>query len=302
MTLPPTATVIAGLAVTQTWTGVQTFGSAGAVNKLLIAGNTSGSISLVAPAVASTYNMTFPAGSVTLAGINFAQTWTQAQTFDTTIKLHFRDSAIYIQSSVDGQMDIVADDLVKIGGAVGDVSVGEAADVTARIFGPLSANNWDLGTSALPFAAAYLGGNIEKYNNVTTAGYGVPAIYATGRVTAKTNVTSGTIATYTLPAADGSFLISANVLVTTSTTHNFTVTCTYTDEGNTARTFTFGFVQLSGGTLLTAITNITGAGPYESPVYQIRCKASSTITILTAAAGTYTGVVYNAEGLIQQTA
>lgn len=101
------------------------------------------------------------------------------------------------------------------------------------------------------------------------------------------------LATYTVGSSDSSFLVSANVNVTTSTTHNFTVTCTYTDEGNTSRTLTFGFTQLSGATLLTAITNITGAGPYESPTFHIRCKAGTTIVI--ASTGTFTSVTYNIE-------
>jgi hypothetical protein len=34
----------------------------------------------------------------------------------------------------------------------------------------------------------------------------------------------------------------------------------------------------------------------------IRCKAATTITIASAAGGTYTSVVYNAEGIIKQSA
>lgn len=107
------------------------------------------------------------------------------------------------------------------------------------------------------------------------------------------------VAAFTLGAADATILVSANVLVTTSTTHNFTVTCAYTDESNTARTLTLTFSQL-GGTLLTAITNVTGAGPYEGIPLHIRCKASTSVTIATT--GTFTTVTYNVEGLISQVA
>jgi hypothetical protein len=123
-----------------------------------------------------------------------------------------------------------------------------------------------------------------------------PVISNTGRLTGKTSAQT-TVATFT-PAADGTFEVSANVNVTTSTLHNFTVTCAYTDETNTSRTLTLGFTQLSGATLLTAITNSTGVGPYESPVYHIRCKASTAITIATT--GTFTTVTYNVEGAIRQ--
>lgn len=123
-----------------------------------------------------------------------------------------------------------------------------------------------------------------------------PAIRSTGRLAAQT--AAQTLASYTAQAADGTYAVSANINVTTATAHNFTVTVTYTDETNTSRTLTLGFTQLSGATLLTAITNITGAGPYESPVYHIRVKASTAITIATT--GTFTTVTYNGEGAIRQ--
>lgn len=142
-------------------------------------------------------------------------------------------------------------------------------------------------------------GHISVYENISTVGFGVPAIFAAGRLTAQT-AAQASVSTYTVGAADGSFEVSANVNVTTSTAHTFTVTIAYTDEGNTSRTLTAGFTQLSGATFLTAITNVTGAGPYESPVYHIRCKAATAITIATV--GTFTTVTYNVEGIIKQMA
>lgn len=118
-----------------------------------------------------------------------------------------------------------------------------------------------------------------------------PTIFANTRFAAQTAAKS--CGAHTVPAVDTTFQVSANINVTTATAHNFTVTCTYTDETNTSRVLTFGFTQLTGATLLSAITNITGAGPYESPMYHIRCKASSTITIQST--GTFTTVTYNIE-------
>ncbi len=92
-----------------------------------------------------------------------------------------------------------------------------------------------------------------------------------------------------------------NVNVTTSTLHNFTAECAYTDETNTARVLTVTFSQL-GGAFVTAITNVTGAGPYEGVPMHIRVKASTAITLRTQAAGTYTTVTYNVEGRITQEA
>lgn len=141
-----------------------------------------------------------------------------------------------------------------------------------------------------------MAGPISKYNGITTAGGGVPAIYGQGRFTAQT-AAKATVATYTVGAADASFLVSANVLITTSTVHNFTVTVSYTDEGNTARTLTLNFSTV-GGAIATAIANAGGAVPYEGVPLHIRAKASTSITIGTT--GTFTTVTYNVEGYISQ--
>lgn len=153
-------------------------------------------------------------------------------------------------------------------------------------------------TEAMRLTAAQkmaLAGQISKYNGINTAGNGVPSIYGQGRATGQTAANTG-VATYTVGSADASFLVWANVLVTTSTTHSFTVTCAYTDEGNTARTITLSFSLVAGGAMTTTIANAAGAVPYHGIPLAIRCKASTTITIATT--GTFTTVTYNAEGYI----
>ncbi len=147
------------------------------------------------------------------------------------------------------------------------------------------------------FAISGSTGLVNKVSNVVTVGQGVEAIRANGRVTAQV-AANASISTYTVGAADGSFEVSANVLVTTATTHNFTVECAYTDEGNTARVATFLF-ELIAGTTTTSVINTNGAVPYEGIPLHIRAKAATAITIRTQAAGTYTTVVYNAEGIIR---
>lgn len=143
-----------------------------------------------------------------------------------------------------------------------------------------------------------LTGSISLTNGGTIAGTLLNNLgyNSVGRVTAQT-AAAASIATITVPASDSSYRVSANVLVTASTTHSFTITCAYTDEGNTARTLTFPVSQLAG-TIITAITNVTGAGPYEGVPLHIRCKAGTTITIATT--GTFTSVTYNAEAYIEQ--
>lgn len=136
---------------------------------------------------------------------------------------------------------------------------------------------------------------ITAYQNITTAGWGIPAIYGSGRVTAQAAAVAS-VATYTVGAADGSFYISSNVNVTAFSVGTFNVTCTYTDEGNTSRTVTFNFSSITG----TLGIAIAAAGAFEGIPLHIRCKASTAITIATT--GTFTSLTYNVEGSIIQIA
>ena len=154
----------------------------------------------------------------------------------------------------------------------------------------------DFGAGTLQFNGT---GGVTNYKGVATAGAGLVGVRAAGRSPGAVAAVAS-VSAFTLGAADASFEVSANVNVTVSTTHSFTVTVAYTDETNTPRVLTLGFTQLAGATLLSLITNITGAGPYEGIVYHIRAKASTTITIATT--GTFTTVTYNVEGIIKQTA
>jgi hypothetical protein len=94
-------------------------------------------------------------------------------------------------------------------------------------------------------------------------------------------------------AADRTYEIAGNVRPTTSTTHAFTMTCTYTDEGGTSRTLTMCFTLVAGGSLVTSIANANGAVPYMGVPQRIRCKKGTTIVFATT--GTFTTVTYNAE-------
>lgn len=146
-----------------------------------------------------------------------------------------------------------------------------------------------------------VGSKLTVYNGVTTAGWGAAIPQAQARAVAVTNVGTASVATYTVGAADGTFEVGCNVLVTTSTNHTFSCDTTYTDESNVARTMVMPVEQLAGAFATSGlITNVTGAGPYESAVMTIRAKAATAITIRTSAGGTFTGVVYNIDGTIKQ--
>lgn len=198
------------------------------------------------------------------------------------------DNPLYLQTDTANDIifrSSVTTELMRIQ-AGGSVGIGTASP--SSLFSVGSSSQFQINTS----------GKEVKYNGVTTVGWGQPAIYGFGRVTAQV-AAAAAFATYTVGAADGSFLISANLLVTASVTNSFTCTCTYTDEGNTSRTLNMTFSQITG-TLLTTITNVTGTGAYEGVPLHIRAKASTAITFATV--GTFTSVTYNAEAQITQIA
>jgi hypothetical protein len=181
-------------------------------------------------------------------------------------------------------------------GSSGVVKLSLAGAANSAVFTAAAASV----SGTFTFSNAIMSGKATTYANVVTAGWGVPAIQAQARTVGATAAVAS-VAAYTVGAADGSFEVSCNVLVTTSTLHTFTVTCAYTDESNTGRTLTLNISQITG-VFVTAITNTTGAGAYEGVPMHIRCKAATTITIATAAGGTYTTVTYNVEGMIKQVA
>lgn len=146
-------------------------------------------------------------------------------------------------------------------------------------------------------------GKISAYNNATTAGWGVPAIYGVGQIAGTVNSRSAAVATYTVGAADGTFKVSGNINVTASSAFSFSLDVVYTDETNTSRTLILPIAQLAGTFVASGLaTNITGTGPYESATMHIRCKTGTTITIRPSAGGTYTGVTYNVDAAIVQIA
>ena len=125
---------------------------------------------------------------------------------------------------------------------------------------------------------------------------------AVGRSAGVVNAAVASVCASPVGAADASFEVFMNVLVTTSTTHTFTCECAYTDEGNTARTVTMPFRLVGDTTALTSSIAASATVPYQGVSVFIRAKAGTTITLRTQAAGTYTTVTYNVEGFIRKIA
>lgn len=142
-----------------------------------------------------------------------------------------------------------------------------------------------------------IGGTLAVANGGTgsSSALGIPIIVGNDR---KTGLTAAqALATYTVGGSDASYHVSANILVTAATLHNFTATISYTDEGNTARVLTMNFSTIAGA-LTPTIANAGGAAPYEGVPLHIRAKAGTTIILATV--GTFTTVTYSFEERIVQ--
>ena len=145
-------------------------------------------------------------------------------------------------------------------------------------------------------ADVLMGGQFTEYKGYAVTGLGVPAIYGYNKALAQT-AANASVAAYANTSTDGIFEVGATVKVITATTHDFTVTVSYTDTGNTARTLTLTFNKIDG-TTVTNIVNAGGTANYNGLVQQIAVKASTTITIATT--GTFTTVNYDIWGTIKQ--
>lgn len=122
-----------------------------------------------------------------------------------------------------------------------------------------------------------------------------PCLVASARLTGQTAAIASVL-TYAVGAADASFSLQANALITTSTTYSIAVNIVYTDEGGTARTI--ALLLSFSGNLAVAMVNANGAIPYGVLPTCIRAKAGTNITVTTS--GTFTAVVYNIEAMLYQ--
>ena len=260
-------------------------------------------------------------GDSTHAGFEFADFWAgdralggDIRTCGFTVRIHNSTSGqyridLFTKNTALGQPLVSTIAATPKGTMFGSGVVGTADGVnptatihvtaggTAAGSAPIKLNTGSLMTSPEAGAIEF---NTNLLYHTTTTGTRRKALWGAiqARATAQTGA-NASVVTYTLPATDGSFVVSANVLVTASTTHSFSVNVAYTDEGNTARTQAMTFSNTAGGITAT-IANASGAIAYCGLPVHIRAKASTTVTVTTS--GTFTSVTYNVEGQITQIA
>jgi hypothetical protein len=147
---------------------------------------------------------------------------------------------------------------------------------------------------------AWFAGKIGMFNSISTAGLGVPAIYAVYSTTGN-NIAVTNAINYTPPATAGTYRLTFTVDTRVATTDNFYVVATWKDAAGTARSQTIGGSNAVGSALVAgAITNTIGTGTYYGSVlFQIDNSATA-ITLSTV--GTFTTVTYDLAATLEQLA
>jgi len=169
----------------------------------------------------------------------------------------------------------------------------------------LSGTGDPTGITAAPAGSIYLnqsvGAETGAYINIdgTNTGWGAiatnaPKILFNNRTDAATTALSGFTGIISVGASDATLVISANINIVSGTAFSFTVYCSYKNESNNTVMATMSFTKTAGTPVVT-ITNATGSGSYEGTPMHIRCKAGTPVAISTT--GTFTDVVYNADGI-----
>jgi hypothetical protein len=214
---------------------------------------------------------------------------------------------VYVTSSTGNRLTVVEINGIKTpGAAIGNISTDNISvngniDISNNLY---IHGGLNIGINGiLNDGPETIGGNtilnkkITKYNKITTSAWGVPSIYGYLRPAQQVN-SLVTLATYTVGAADGSFMVSGNINVTIATASLIGMSCTYTDESNTSRVLVLNFSNIAGVFATATTLNTTGA--FEGVPVHIRAKTGTTITLATT--GTVTTATYTAEGIITQCA
>lgn len=142
----------------------------------------------------------------------------------------------------------------------------------------------------------FLGGKFTTYNNIATAGLGVPTIYSAPAISA-TKAANFTAYTYTPPAAAGVYRVSG-VLTTTSATNTGTVQLTvdYVDSQGTVHTGDIIPLMDAAGSIATTKTG--ASKEYHGVDYVITINNAATAIVLKAV---ITGTVaYTVTGAVEQ--
>lgn len=263
------------LATPQTVTGAKTFGSAGAVGKLIVAGSTSGTTIINAAAVAGTTAVTLPAANATLAGINFAQTWTAAQTFNTNT-LGFRNAANTATTTIAG------------GASAASYTLTIPTLTASTSFAVLNVAQTFTAAQTVQINSAVDGGVVLGVNNTSTSSAGRQIAISVSLAGTHPTTITGKTALY---AGYDHSIVLGNIgnnfsYMTLTTGGSFLLGTTY--AVGMGLQFRNGYYYSNSTAVLTNIPTRSAANYYYSHYSDIYPDAGSAITVASATDPIYT--------------
>lgn len=165
----------------------------------------------------------------------------------------------------------------------GTTSINTALVLTAS---GAASNNLALNITA---GQIYTASTVGLYNNVATAGMGVPPIYAS--VTQKAESAADTnVVTLTPPAATGTYRLSFVLDVSAATAATLGWTATWRDAGGNAQAPANLAIQSNGGLEALTVAGAAGGSYSGSTIVQINNAATPIVIKLTFAGTSFTGL------------
>lgn len=129
------------------------------------------------------------------------------------------------------------------------------------------------------------------YNNIPTAGLGVPAIYQVGH---GVGATTAQTVTYTPPATAGCYIVTVAIQVTTAGTSTIPTLSYHDASGNTVTSQAMSMKQVTSTSAPVTSITATGYWAYDYPVSVDNSGSPITVVI------TPTGSTFNYEVFIRQ--
>ena len=228
-------------------------------------------------------------------GETLQQTLAIGNTTTTDTKIQFRDTGLYINSSADGQLDIVADTEVQI--AATTVDVNGILDVSGNIVAGGTVDGRDVATDGTKLDGIEASADVTDTTNVTAAGAlmdsevtnlaQVKAFDSADYATAA----QGTTADAALPKAGGAM---TGAITTNSTFDGRDVATDGTKldgiEASADVTDTTN-VTAAGALMDSEVTNLAQVKAFDSSDYATAAQGTTADAALPKAGGTVTGTV-----------
>jgi hypothetical protein len=294
LTGPAASGTVMTLGNVETVTGVKTFGSAGAVGKLAIAGTTSGSTILNATAIASG-TLTLPAATDTLVGLATTDTFTGVKTFGVAGNVGKLAVAGTTSGSTVLNATAVASGTLTLPAAT-DTLVGKATTdiLTNKTFNSTGTGNVLQVSSVTVSAGQYPGEPTTGSATAGNVGEYVESVVTSGSALTLVSGTPKTITSITLSAGDWD--ISGEVQHNTSATTSVTAVEVSLSATTNTRDITPGKINLF---FMNATVPTASTPAWALPVGPWRLSISGSTTYFLVALSVFTSTAVTANGIIR---